>query len=288
MNTYTCIQAPRRKPGDRPTQPPRGFTLTELLVVIGIMAVLAALITPAVLNARKAARNAAIKAEIDMLHMAIMNYKNEYGSFPPCFATVSASGTDAAARHIRRIFPRLPLANVPTQLQYLNNTGQAAFPVCTAITPSTAIVQWLSGYTADPSQPVLSTNGVATVASGTVTVSGVVMPRKKIFDFDQSRVGTGRNYFPSGKQVSSYIYIDSLNYLNSAGAVQTFADGTNTYFAHRVPLPAAPTLFNNVAQPAFNPDTFQILCAGQDQIFGNDDDMSNFWKGTRKEYLDSL
>jgi hypothetical protein len=38
----------------------------------------------------------------------------------------------------------------------------------------------------------------------------------------------------------------------------------------------------------FNADTFQILCAGRDEIFGNDDDLSNFWPGTRKDYLDSL
>ena len=53
-----------------------GFTLVELLAVIMIIALLAALVTPAVMRARNTARNAAIKAEIDLLHMAIMNYKN--------------------------------------------------------------------------------------------------------------------------------------------------------------------------------------------------------------------
>jgi hypothetical protein len=38
----------------------------------------------------------------------------------------------------------------------------------------------------------------------------------------------------------------------------------------------------------FNAETFQIICSGRDEIYGTDDDLSNFWPGTRREYLDSL
>ena len=55
-----------------------------------------------------------------------------------------------------------------------------------------------------------------------------------------------------------------------------------------MPLKTAPTVFNNPTQPYFNPDSFQIICAGRDEKFGTDDDMSNFWPGTRKDYIDSL
>ena len=89
-----------------------GFTLVELLAVIMIIALLAGLLTPAVMRARNSARNAAIKAEIDMLHMAIMNYKNEYGSFPPCVSGTAA--TDLAAKHVARLFPRC--TSGPSQL----------------------------------------------------------------------------------------------------------------------------------------------------------------------------
>jgi len=40
--------------------------------------------------------------------------------------------------------------------------------------------------------------------------------------------------------------------------------------------------------PPFNPDSFQVINAGRDEEFGTDDDLSNFWPGTRREYLDSL
>ena len=232
------------------THAPAGFTLVELLVVIGILAMLMALLTPVVFQARASSKNAAIKAEIDMLHMAIMNYKNEYGSFPPCVS--AAGGAGAAAKHIQRAFPRT--ANVASQ-------------VTTGVTPSNSIVGWLSGYSMDPTAPV---------TGGT---------RRKLFDFDQTRMASS-SYFPAGKPGAPYVYIDSANYLSS-GAVQFFAETGGTYFGMRVPVSSSGN-FTTVAQPAFNPDTFQILCAGADEVFGNDDDLSNFWKGTRKEYLDSL
>ena len=236
-----------------------GFTLVELLVVIMIIAMLAALVTPAVMRGQAAARNARIKAEIDMLHMAIMNYKNEYGSFPPCADTTAYASGGPASKHLSRVFPRC-----------VNTTATGAnaqFAGASSLTPATALVAWLSGYSSDPTLPL--TGG----------------SRKKLFDFDQSRISS-LTYFPSGKSGSPYIYIDSANYL-VGGVIPTFSATGGTYYAHRVPASAAGN-FVTVTQSAFNEDSFQILCAGSDETFGTDDDLTNFWTGTRKEYLDSL
>jgi prepilin-type N-terminal cleavage/methylation domain-containing protein len=270
---------------------PTAFTLVELLVVIGIIAVLAALVTPAVMRAQASARNAAIKAEIDMLHMAIMNYKNEYGSFPPAI-----SGTAAAlpaARHLQRLFPRCP--KDPTQNPSVNVPQQlaAAFPTNAnpkAITPMNAIAFWLSGFSDDPMQPMTGT-------------------RIKRYDFDMSRIDqTTGMYHPTGKPESPFIYLPSGNYGDSwPAATYTYTHNGASYTiyagTYRAPL--------RTATEYFNPDTFQILCAGRDGVWsedyngngvldvgedvnGNgsldtsDDDLSNFWPGTRKDYLDSL
>ena len=72
-----------------------GFTLVELLVVIIIIAILAAIAVPAVMRATATAQNARIKTEIDMLHMAIQQYKNEYGSYPPA-VDVDTAGNPVA------------------------------------------------------------------------------------------------------------------------------------------------------------------------------------------------
>jgi len=236
---------------------PRAFTLVELLVVVAIMSVLAAIITPAVLRARSAARNAAIKVEIDMLHMAIMNYKNEYGSFPPADSPAFSSSSPAF-KHLSRLFPRC----IDIEEQF---AGVAV------ITPQTAMGFWLSGYTSDPMSPLRPSGG-----------------RRRLYDFDQSRL-VDNSYFPSRNPKAPYIYINAANYLTSPTEVREFTGlAGGTYFAHRVPQSLLQADFADANQPAFNPDTFQILCAGPDGIFGTDDDLSNFWNGTRGDYLNSL
>jgi type II secretory pathway pseudopilin PulG len=275
----------------------------ELLVVIVILAMLASLVTVAGSRAMTAARNAAIKAEIDMLHMAIMNYKNEYGSFPPCYDTTSYNVNGPAARHLSRLFPRC-------------NTNTEFLPAvtllpATAMSPLTAIVSWLSGFTDNPASPLLPGSN-----------------RKKLYDFDRSRLSSTSSvdipntqlvYHPSSKPQSPYIYINSSAYGTIAAPnhfpIQSSihiprAAGFDTITLESTSYtPQVQVLSSGVT--FFNADTFQILCAGQDGIFsedanmngvldpgedinGNgvldlsDDDLSNFWPGTRRDYLDSL
>jgi len=281
--------------------PRSAFTLVELLVVIGIIATLAALVTPAVMRAQASARNAAIKAEIDMLHMALMNYKNEYGSFPPAFDVTPLPPTASTSlnqinRHLQRLFPRLSSGPSPLP-DYRANAAQisAFFDTDLSRNPhreTRALVPWLMGFTNDATDPI---GNSPTAAS-----------RTKLFDFDQSRIEridevrsgvavTSFTYHPSGKKLSPYVYIPASQYKS----LPYLAGFLSDYGAHR--LPSRPPLTGTTADYAFinfaaattgvdyaNPDTFQILCAGRDEQFGTDDDLSNFWPGTRKDYLDSL
>jgi prepilin-type N-terminal cleavage/methylation domain-containing protein len=105
----------------RQTDPTRGFTLVELLVVVAIVATLIGLLLPAVQGAREAARGNACRNNLRQLALANTNYETSYRRFPPSLIWGGKSTSDASAGAVwsaqARLLPFLEELAIGAEIQ---------------------------------------------------------------------------------------------------------------------------------------------------------------------------
>src|SRR3982751_752621 len=89
----------------------RGFTLIELLVVVGIIAVLVALLLPAMAAARERARRTACLNNVRQLATATVLYLNENQQTLPEAASINAPLESPLCPRTSTLAPWTPLPN---------------------------------------------------------------------------------------------------------------------------------------------------------------------------------
>lgn len=105
----------------------RGFTLIELLVVIAIIAVLTALLLPAVQQAREAARRTQCRNNLKQIALALHNYESSFEVFPPSMAVNPAITSNSSWSIHGRIMPYLEQVDLYNQIDLTKAWGN--FPI---------------------------------------------------------------------------------------------------------------------------------------------------------------
>ncbi len=118
----------------RPTQ---GFTLIELIIVMGIIAILVALLLPAVQQAREAARRTNCKNNLRQLILAIQSYEGLHSTFPTGYVARNVLPTDPPELETGSGFAwstlLLPFIDQTPLLGRMQLNGNATDPQCIGI-----------------------------------------------------------------------------------------------------------------------------------------------------------
>jgi prepilin-type N-terminal cleavage/methylation domain-containing protein len=85
----------------------RGFTMIELLMVISIIAVLAALLIPTIGLAKNMARNAKAETQLGTIKASLNIYKDANGFYPESFTSANAGGFSSTLRDDMDVFTQI-------------------------------------------------------------------------------------------------------------------------------------------------------------------------------------
>jgi prepilin-type N-terminal cleavage/methylation domain-containing protein len=124
---------------------PAGFTLVELLVVLAIIGTLTGLFLPAVQKVRYAAAQVKCANNLKQIGLALHNYHDTLGSFPP--AQVTRLYPEYYWSWLARILPFIEQDNVVRQAEIWRDSGPPG---------NLRWIPWYTAHNTQPQNPVLA------------------------------------------------------------------------------------------------------------------------------------
>ncbi len=300
-----CVTFRRDRGLDSGAKPafPAGFTLVEMLTVIVIIGILAGLISAAAIYARARAREAATFTQIKQLEASLMQYKNEYGEFPPDFWGLNDATNPALQqkaqqdlrRHLRKRWPKYAAGADPVAQFAADLTAAGLDP--TKLDPASALVFWLGGLPEEAPSGLWKPAGFHADEEHPFQYG---QPRTgPMFEFDPKKITNDTvgvlRYYMDGPDSSPVVYFRAQRDPNNGrfeyGMISgaAFVPMSYVHFNDNDPDPKVNR--SNIAVPYLdgdpqagvpldpsvaanrrawrNPETFQIIHPGLDGIFGN-------------------
>ena len=286
----TCHHATAPQPGRHGGR--RAFTITELLMVIGVIALLISILTPSVLQVKNVARTAKTRAQLKVFSDALeMFYGNHVvgGDYPPSYwdssgannnpyadiSQVSGPKNSYAAQGAQTLVWALAGADLlgtpgfvqdQMKTRYALNNGKPAF------LRQGPIVDLTKVKIANPSASIMRTNfSPQPSAAVPVFPDAFGMP---VLYYRAVKAPDGTpTYYPD----------DNLAFRdghNTDGLVHPIYSGNDNNNKKINGLTAFETYTKNfqitAAYQPHNPDTFLLISAGVDGRYGTVDDVTNY------------
>ncbi len=218
--------------------PRSAFTLIELLVVIAIIGILIALLVPAVQQVRAAAGRTECASHLRQIGIALHNYHDQYGFFPPAFGPGAAlpnyQATNGGDTWFRHLLPYLeqasagvtsttvfPVHNCPQDPRYLSGLYDGAAPDV-AYRHAFQSYPAVEGYSVYGNEGIMYKNSkvaVAHITDGTSTT--IAAAERPPYEGETGSTEGGWGWWDSWDEGDVSIGLKNMTILNLTGPCPT-------------------------------------------------------------------